>query len=183
MNCTVYRVANGKLVLVPDCMRASMAVEAELGALVRCGSIETDLLDRALAERIEADLDGNFYCVCPPDLALRFGYRPDSMVELPDDFRWEGGDWWTDGDKMTLVCSGHRTVPIARVVAYPNGGWKATTNEHKDFWFRGEMVTGSRAAAMQFVALWARAHVATLRSETAAPRRASVTTVEVHTHS
>lgn len=178
MNCTVYRVANGKLVLVPDCMRAAMAVEAELGALVRCGSIETDLLDRMLAAKIELALDDNFYALCPPDLALRFGYRPDSMVELPEDFRWDGGDWWTDGDKVTLVCSG--TVRVASVVAYPNGGWKATTNEHKDFWFRGEMVTSSRAAAMQFVALWARAHIEGLRRETAAPRRAAVTTLETH---
>ena len=180
MNCTVYRVANGKLVLVPDCMRASMAVEAELGALVRCGSIETDLLDRMLAAKIESALDEDLYAVCPPDLALRFGYRPDSMVELPEDFHWEGGDWWKDGDSVTLVCCGQSMVRIASVTPYANGGWKATTNDHKEFWFRGEMVTTSRAAAMQFVALWARSHLAQLRRETASPGRNHVVHVEAH---
>lgn len=181
MNCTVYRVANGQLVLVPDCMRAAMSVEAELGALVRCGSIETDMLDRVLAARIESALDDNLYAVCPPDLALRFGYRPDSMVESPEGFRWEGGDWWTEGDSVTLVCCGQSPVPVASVTPYAKGGWKASTNVHKEFWFRGEMVTISRAAAMQFVVLWARSHLAQLRRETAAPRRNHVLPVEAHT--
>ena len=180
MNCTVYRVANGQLVLVPDCMRAAMAVEAELGALVRCGSIETDLLDRLLAAKIELALDEDLYAVCPPDLALRFGYRPDSMVELPEDFQWEGGDWWSSNDSVTLVCRGQSATPVASVVAYPKGGWKASTNVHKDFWFRGEMVTSSRAAAMQFVALWARAHLQQLRRDACSPRHHHVVAIEPH---
>ena len=182
MNCTVYRVANGKLVLVPDCMRAALAVEAELGALVRCGSVETDMLDRLLAGKLESALDDNLYAVCPPDLALRFGYRPDSMVELPEDFHWEGGDWWTEGDAIALMCCGQSTEQVASVVPYANGGWKASTNDHKEFWFRGEMVTTSRAAAMQFVALWARSHLAQLRREATSPRRNHVLPVEAHTY-
>lgn len=167
MNCTVYRVGNGRLVLVPDCMQASMTVEADLGALVRCGSVETDLLDKLLAAQIESEIDDKFYAVCPPDLALRFGYRPDTMVEPPPGFLWEGGDWWNEGDAVRLVCGGHVAMPVANVAPGPQGAWKATINEHKDVIFRGEMVTTSRASAMQFVALWARAHVDALQRETA----------------
>ena len=172
MNCTVYRVANGRLVLVPDCMQAFMTVENELGALVRCGSIETDLLDRNLATRIESEIDDRFYAVCPPDLALRFGYRPDTMVELPSEFRWEGGDWWKEGDAVRLLCCVQGATPVASIVPGPQRAWKATINEHKDMLFRGEMITTSRASAMQFVALWARAHRDALCRETARHARA-----------
>jgi hypothetical protein len=167
LNCTVYRVANGRLVLVPDCMQAFMTVEAELGALVRCGSIETDLLEKLLAHQIECEIDDRFYAICPPDLALRFGYRPDTMIELPSEFRWEGGDWWTEGDAVRLLCCGQVTTPVASIVPGPQHAWKATINEHKDVLFRGEMITTSRASAMQFVALWARAHRNALCRETA----------------
>lgn len=168
MNCTVYRVANGTLVLVPDCMQAFMSVELELGALVRCGSIDTAQLDPTLARQIEGEIDARFYALCPPDVALRLGYLPEAMIDLPLHFRWEEGDWWTQGDAVKVVCCRDETpVIVASAVAGPHGGWKASVNDHKPPWFRGARVAKSRHSAMQYIALWVSAHADVLLREAA----------------
>lgn len=172
MNCTVYRVANGRLVLVPDCMHAFMTVEATLGALTHCGTIETDLLAPALAHEIETQIDDRFYAVCPPDLALRFGYRVDAMIDLPPDFRWEEADFWEQGDAVSLACVLDAPVVVASAVPGPHGGFRASINEHKPWGFRGGMVTISRAAAMQYLALWAQGNAEKLRCEIVTSRLA-----------
>ena len=51
MRCIVYRGRQG-LVLVPDCMRASMEAEHELGPLVSCGEVETEQLAPLLFHEI-----------------------------------------------------------------------------------------------------------------------------------
>ena len=165
MDCTVYQTRD-RLVLVPDCMRASVLVESLFGPMTACGTIDTDSLDIALSKQYDEALGADLYVTSSPDLVLRSSYRPTGTIDPPEGFRWKDGDWWSE-QETTLMRDAASGSVVAKVLHAPNGGWKAYTNVHRDAVFRGEAVCISRAAAIQYLTLWARLHVAALLRETA----------------
>jgi hypothetical protein len=166
MDCTVYQ-SHDRLVLVPDCMRASVLVETLFGRLTACGVIDTDSLDAPLCKQFDAALDTELFATSSPDLLLRTGYRPTGSLPPPEGFRWRDGDWWVDEDAALVFEHAHDCV-VADVQRGPKGGWKARTNNHRSWEFRGEVVCLSRAAAMQYLVMWAQQHVSILLRDTAA---------------
>ena len=166
MDCTVYQ-SHDRLVLVPDCMRASVLVETLFGRLMACGVVDTDTLGVPLARRFDAELDAELFATSSPDLILRASYRPTGTIAPPEGFRWRDGDWWSDEDASLMFEHAHGCV-VAKVQRGPKGGWKACTNSHRSWQFRGEVVCLSRAAAIQYLSMWAQQHVAALLRDTAA---------------
>ena len=165
MDCTVYQTRD-RLVLVPDCMRASVQVESLFGPMTACGTIDTEALETELSKHYDEALGTELYVTSSPDLVLRTAYRPTGTIDPPEGFRWKDGDWWL-GQDTTLVRDHASGSAVANVQHAPNGGWKAYTNVHRDAVFRGEVVCISRAAAIQYLTLWARLHVTALLRETA----------------
>ncbi|GAB3105485.1 hypothetical protein [Lysobacter terrae] len=168
MNCIVYWGSEG-FVLVPDCMVASLEAERRYGPLLRCGSLETEGLEPDLAQLIDKEVDLHSFAPLSAGQAMRLGYAPGRSLPLPDGFSWENPDEWDHGGALTLLYGQDPPVPVAIVEpASKRGGWKAITNCHKGWEFRGARVGASRAAALQFVTIWANSHAQSVRRDIAA---------------
>jgi hypothetical protein len=166
MRCTVYFGSAG-LVLVPDCMRASVEAEHAYGPLAFCGAFETQGLDPDVLARIDDALDSRSFALIDPDLALRLGYDAARALPLPEGFAWRTDDFWESNESITLLCEQEgEHIPVAEVVVDESTrGWYAVTRTHRPWQFRGTRVTLSREAAVQFVSAWATLHASALRAE------------------
>jgi hypothetical protein len=155
------------MVLVPDCMQASVEAEHAYGPLTFCGTLETDGLDQELLGRIDEALDDRSYALLEPDLALRLGYGAEHTLPLPPGFAWRGKDFWEDDERAILVYEeAGAAVPVAEVVVDESTrGWYAVTSTHRPWPFRGTRVALSREAAIQFVSAWATLRAPALRHE------------------
>jgi len=169
MRCHVF-VGSIGLLLVPDCMQASMEAERAYGPLEPCGAFETGGLEVDLQEQIDHALDEHSFATMGPDLAMRLGYDPDHGLPLPPDFAWENPDFWEgDGRAALLYVAGRTRVAIAQVVPDAGShGWYAVTWAHRPWAFRGTRVTLSRPAALQFLSIWVKQHAQELRHDFAA---------------
>lgn len=164
MICTVYW-RKGGFILVPDCMRASRTVEQQYGPLRHCGSIDTANLPAGLREGIERDIDAELFSRLTPELATRLGYQAIEDLPLPAGFAWQEDDWWDADCEISLLCVEHEDpVVVATVAPRRQGGWVATTNRHRPWAFQGAWVCATRAAALQYVAVWAHDHADALRA-------------------
>lgn len=165
MICTVYWGGEG-FVLVPDCIVASREAERRFGPLTFCGSLDTQGLSEDLTARIDQEIDERSFVRLNPDLALRLGYQPTRSLPLPHGFRWQEPDWW-NSEELTLLCG--RYPPIVVACVHPMGskgyGWRTITNCHKPPEFRGSRISHTRAAAAQYVTIWACTHAHTIRAE------------------
>ena len=165
MNCTVYW-GNEGFVLVPDCMIASREAERRFGPLLRCGSFDTDGIEPGLARTIDQEVDQHSFVMLSTGLALRLGYEPGSSLPLPQGFSWAHSDWWERGGELALLCGRDPSVAVATIEpSSPHGGWKAITNCHKNWAFRGTWISSSRAAVVQFVTIWANTNADTVRRD------------------
>jgi hypothetical protein len=165
MICSVYW-RNGGFILVPDCIRASHAVEQSYGPLRYCGRLDTERLRDELGASIESDLDAQLFAALSPELATRLGYEAIEDLPLPQGFSWQEGDWWTRDGDLSLLRDGDPPTLTASIVRAPHGGWLCTTNRHRPWAFQGTWVCGTRAAAVQYVAMWAADHARALRTGT-----------------
>lgn len=167
MNCVVYWGSEG-FVLVPDCMIASREAERRYGPLLRCGSVDTDDLEPDLARTIDTAVDLHSFAPLSSGLALRLGYEPSRSLPLPEGFSWHDPDWWDRGGELALLYGENPPVAVATVEpASKHGGWKAITNCHKGWEFRGARVAVSRAAALQFLTIWANSNAQSVRRDVA----------------
>ena len=161
MRCIVYRGRQG-LLLVPDCMRASVEAEREYGPLLHCGEIETERLDPTLVQRIDEALDQGAYALGDVSLALRQAYRADADLPLPEGFAWRLSDFWGERAQAWVV---HE--PTGQIVGevHADGShysWRVVTNAHRPWLFRGSHVGNTQAVAMQYLAMWVAEHAADL---------------------
>lgn len=162
VRCIVYRGRKG-LLLVPDCMRASVEAERDYGPLQRCGEIETDRLDPMLVHAIDEALDRDAFVQSDVSLALRQAYQAADVLPLPDGFEWHMSDFWDDGVTAKAV-HGPSGVMVAEVRAdAASWSWHVVTNTHRPWLFRGTYVATTQAAAMQYLAMWVVEHDAELQ--------------------
>ena len=161
MRCIVYRGREG-LLLVPDCVRASMEAERDHGPLQRCGEIETDRLDPLLLHAIDDAIDRETFARGDASLALRGAYQPEAMLPLPDEFAWHLPDFWEDG--AAAVVHEPTRVVVATLHADASAWtWTVVTNAHRPWVFRGTYVGPSQPVAMQYLAMWVADHARELR--------------------
>lgn len=158
MRCIVYRGRNG-LVLVPDCMRASVEAERDFGPLLRCGEIETDRLAPLLIREIEDALDDSSFARGSAALTLRVAYDPGAVVPLPEGFAWQSTDFWGNGPDATSVVHEPTGLVVGEINADTSEWtWHVITNAHRPWVFRGSYVSRSHGAAMQYLSMWVGTH-------------------------
>jgi len=163
MICTVYW-RKGGFILVPDCIRASQAVERQYGPLRHCGRLDTERLPSDFRVGIESDIERELFASLSPELAMQLGYEAVGELPLPDGFAWREGDWWKSDGNLALLHGTDPPVVVADIVRGPHGGWVCTTNSHRPWAFRGGRVCATRGAAVQYLTMWADDHAAALRA-------------------
>lgn len=157
MRCIVYRGRHG-LLLVPDCMRASVEAEREYGPLLRCGEIETDRLDPTLVRDIDDALEYGVYALGEASLALRHGYQALADLPLPEGFSWHLSDFWEEHPEAWIVHDASAQVVGEVHADRPQYTWRVMTNTHRPWLFRGSYVANAQAVAMQYLAMWVSEH-------------------------
>lgn len=167
MICTVYW-RKGGFILVPDCMKASRAAEQLYGPLRHCGSVDTAKLPAAVSSSLEQKIEQELFAPLSPALAMQLGYEATQNLPLPAGFFWQEGDWWKTGGELSLQYGLEPAVVVATIAPIKaQAGWMCITNRHRPWAFQGISVCPTRAAALQFVAIWADANAQSVRGSIA----------------